>query len=310
MTRISILGTLALAALGWTALAAADEKPQPASATQAAHPFLCADYGQGKAFVVEADGKIAWQYAVPGTLDVWRLPNGNFLLNRTQGALEITRDKKIVWEYTIAKGSEVHTCQPLADGGVLLGESGPCRLIEVDRQGKIRKEIKVLSTTKATHSQMRMARKTAAGTYLVAQMGDRLVREYDVDGKEIRTIRVPGNPYIAVRLPGGNTLIGCGDGHKLIEVDPQDKVVWKVEENDLPGHPLRFVAGVQRLPNGNTVVCNWGGHGHVGQQPQIFEVTPQLKVVWQVFDNEQFRTIAGIQLLDVPGDVTRGEILR
>lgn len=310
MPKMMIAVTLTIAMLSGTALRAADEKQPAGAANQVCHPFLCADYGQGKVFMVSAEGKVQWEFPAPSAHEVWRLPNGNFLLSRLQGPVEITPDRKIVWEYKTAKGNEVHTCQPLCNGNVLVGECGACRLIEVDRQGKIQKEIKLVSNTKGTHGQMRIARKTLAGTYLVAQTGDGLVREYDAEGKPVRTIKVPGNPYIAVRLPNGNTLIACGDGHKLIEVDPQDKIVWKIDENDLPGHPLRFVADVERLPNGNTVVCNWGGHGHVGQQPQIFEVTPQLKVVWQVFDNKQFRTISGVQLLDVPGDVTKGEILR
>ena len=136
------------------------------------------------------------------------------------------------------------------------------------------------------------------------------MRELDADGKVLRNIKVKGNPFVAVRLPNGNTLIACGDGHTLIEVDPQDKIVWRIDENELPGHPLRFVAGVQRLPNGNTIVCNWGGHGHRGKQPHVFEVTRDKKVVWQVYDNKQFRTISSIYMLDVPGDPTKGEILR
>ena len=92
--------------------------------------------------------------------------------------------------------------------------------------------------------------------------------------------------------------------------DAQGKTVWEVGENDLPGNPLRFVAGMQRLPNGNTVVCNWGGHGHVGQQPQIFEVTRDKKVVGEVFDFKQFGTLSGVFILGLEGDPTQFEILR
>jgi hypothetical protein len=238
------------------------------------------------------------------------LSNGNFLFSHLGGAMEITRDKRVVWQYATEKGNEVHSCQPLPDGRVLVAECGVCRVIEVDREGRIQKQIKVTTTTAKPHGQMRIVRKTATGTYLVTLFGEHAVAEYDGQGTEVRRFKVPGNPYEALRLPNGNTLVCCGDGHKLVELDPHDKTVWEINENDLPGHPLRFVAGVQRLPNGNTVVCNWGGHGHTGQQPQIFEVTPERKVVWQVFDNQQFRTISHIQLLDVQGDVTRGEILR
>jgi hypothetical protein len=76
------------------------------------------------------------------------------------------------------------------------------------------------------------------------------------------------------------------------------------------GIPIRDAAGFQRLPNGNTVLCNWGGHGHVGKQAQIIEITPDKKVVWQVFDNEKFLTPLHIQLLDVQGDPARGQLCR
>jgi hypothetical protein len=33
-------------------------------------------------------------------------------------------------------------------------------------------------------------------------------------------------------------------------------------------------------------------------------------VVWKVDDYQKLRTISNVQLLDVPGDVTKGEILR
>jgi hypothetical protein len=284
----------------------------PAAAQQGdavSHPFLCCDNGLGKAFVVGADGRIEWEYPVEVGQDVWRLPNGNYLLSNLHGACEVTPAKAVVWEYQAAAGVEVHTCQPLADGGVLIGECGPKRLIEVDRQGAIRKEIPVPTSCTVMHLHFRIARKLANGNYLVACTGEHVVRELGPGGQVVRTISVPGDPFIGLRLPNGNTLIGCGDGHRVIEVDAEDKIVWELGENELLGIPLRFVAGLQRLPNGNTVVCNWGGHGHIGEQPLVFEVTRDKRVVWQVADYQRFRTISNIQLLDVPGDVTQGEVL-
>ena len=309
---VSLLVVAAAAGMGVWAAETAAPPAAPASAAPAIrHPFICADYGSGKVYVVSAEGKVEWECPAPAAQDVWRLPNGNYLFSHKGGVKEVTPDKekRVVWEYKSPDKTEVHTCQPLPDGAVMIAECGTSRIIEVDREGKIRKELKI-ETKSATHRQFRIVRKLADGHYLAALNGERLVREYDGQGKVLRTIPVPGDPYVALRLPGGNTLIGCGDGHKLIEVDPQDKIVWQVDENDLPGHPLRFVAGVQRLPNGHTVVCNWGGHGHLSGQPQIFEITPDKKVVWQVNDWQQMKTVSNIQLLDVPGDVSKGEILR
>ncbi len=274
------------------------------------HSFLCTDYGANMIRIVSAQGEIVWEHRVDRPQDAWQLPNGNVLFTHLRGVKEITRGKEIVWEYQTEKPNEVHSCQPLPKDVVMVGLSGPCEILEVGRDGAILKTVKLKSDKKNVHGQMRQVRKLRNGHYLVGHTADRVVREYDPNGKVLRTISVPGNPFGGVRLPNGNTLIACGDGHGIVEVDPDDNIVWRINENDLDGHPLRFVAGTQRLPNGNTVVCNWGGHGHVGEQPQIFEVTRDKKVVWQIFDYEKFSTISHIQVLDVKGNVTKGKILR
>jgi hypothetical protein len=111
-------------------------------------------------------------------------------------------------------------------------------------------------------------------------------------------------------LPNKNLLITCGDGHKVVEVDPTGKTVWELHENDLPGNTLRLMAGCHRLPNGNTIFANYLGHGHLGEQPQFFEITPDKKVVWTFEDKGRFKTINQIMALDDRGDVTQGEVLR
>jgi len=283
----------------------AQEPPVPVC-----HAFLCTDNGLGKVLVGTMGGRIAWEHEAPGCQDCWVLPNGDFLFTHVRGALQVRRDKTVVWEYRSPEGTEVHTCQPLPNGDVMIAECGTKRIIEVDREGNIRKEAKWETSTGNVHLHCRIARKLQNGHYLIAMVGEHVVRELDGDGRVVWEYLTPGDPYVALRLPDGNTLIGCGDGHKLIEVSPDKQVVWSLDENELPGIPLRFVAGVQRLPNGNTIVCNWGGHGHIGEQPLVFEITRDKRVVWKVDDYEHLRAIASIQLLDVKGDVTAGEILR
>src|SRR5260221_4881246 len=277
----------------------------------AAHPFLCCDYNGDKVCQVSAEGAIEWQFDCKHPQDCWRLPNGNTLICFVSGALELTPDKQTVWEYKAPEKVEVHACQPLPDGNVLIVECVSSRLIEVDRAGQIAKEIKL--TTKPDvklHNQFRGARKVPTGHYLVCFKGEGKVVELDADGTVLREVQVPGDPHEVVPLPDDRLLITCGDGHKVLEVDADNNIVWQLNENDLPGNPLRLMGGCQRLPNGNTVFCNYLGHGHVGEQPQFFEVTRDKQVVWQFDDHAHFKTINQIQLLDVPGDVTKGEILR
>lgn len=119
--------------------------------------------------------------------------------------------------------------QRLADGTTMIVESGPARIIEVGRDGRIQKEIGLTVDHPAVHSDTRNARKTEAGTYLVAHERDGVVREYDAAGRVIWEFDVPllgkerrgghgpeafgDQVYAAVRLANGNTLfVNCHAG--------------------------------------------------------------------------------------------------
>lgn len=278
----------------------------------AAHRFLCTDSAGGSVSVVAADGTIEWRYECRHPQDCWALPNGNYLFCHSGGALELTPAKAVAWEYRAPAGTEVHACQPLPDGNVLVVECGTARLVEIDRAGHIAREIKlpVPPAGVSLHDQFRGVRKTAAGHYLISCKGQHHVLELDEHGATVRQIPTPGDVHEVLLLPDNHLLISCGDGHRIIELDEHEKIVWSLDENEVPGNPLRLMAGFQRLPNGNTIFCNYLGHGHLGQQPHFFEITRDKQVVWEFADHKNFKTINQIQLLDVPGDATKGEILR
>jgi hypothetical protein len=275
------------------------------------HSFACTDYTQGKVFLVSAEGKAEWDYAAPSCNDLWVLPNGNLLFNTGHGVREVTRSKEVVFDYQ--SKSEIYACQRLTNGNTFIGECNGGRLLEVEPSGRIAKEIRLLPEGKdGGHAFMRNARRLPNGHYLVAHYGDQFVREYDAGGKVVRSIPAPGGPHSVVRLPNGHTLITCGDmpgGPRVMEVDSSDHTVWEVKGDELPGISLKFIAGVQRLPNGNTVICNWLGHGQFGKAPHLIEITPAKQVVWTFADHQAMKTISSVQLLDVKGDVTRGGVL-
>jgi len=282
----------------------------PAPRPAAGHPFACTDYSGGKVLIVSAEGKVEWEYPAPGSNDLWVLPNGNLLFNAGHGVKEVTRKKEVVFRYE--SRSEIYACQRLPDGNTFIGECNAGRLLEVDPSGKVAKEIRLLPEGKdGGHLYMRNARRLKDGNYLVTHYGENVVREYDPRGKVVLEIAARGGPHSAVRLAGGRTLIACGDlegGPRVFEADGSGKVVWEIGKDDLPGIGLKFMTGLQRLPNGNTVISNWLGHGNFGKAPHLIEVTPEKKVMWTFADHENMKTISSVQLLDVPGDVTKGEI--
>ena len=278
--------------------------------------FLAGDDSTKRLAIIGANGAIEWETKVGAIHDAWVLPNGNLLFQQGWTKIvEVSPDQKTVWEYDSGKLNgnegkrvEVHAFQRLEGGLTMIAESGSGRIIEVDKAGKIQREVKLKLNKPNAHSDTRLVRKTPAGTYLVAHEADGFVREYDATGKVVWEYEVPlfdkpkkgghgpeawGNSlYSATRLANGNTLIGTGNGHSVLEVTPAKAIVWKVEQNDLPGITLAWVTCVERLANGNTMI----GNCHAGpNNPQFIEVTKDKKVVWSFKDFKNFGNSMPVQ---------------
>lgn len=246
-------------------------------------PYACliAEHAHDRVALLNERGEVVWEYSVPHPQDAWMLPNGNILTTYYQGVREVTRAKQIVWEYKTAKPNEIPSCQPLPNGNVLIGIVGECRLIEVNRRGEIVHEVRLTTTEKKPHAQFRMCRQTPEGTYLVPFTAEGAVREYDATGKVLREFPRESSPVAALRLPNGNTLISAAGA--VTEYDADDNIVWRVDAEWFPDIQFGTLAGLQRLPNGNTIICNWNTRDtgdRVGAH--IFEVTPDKRIVWQV----------------------------
>jgi hypothetical protein len=292
----------------------------PAVQAGAARRVIAADSSKKTLAAVGPTGNVEWRRPNGAIHDLHLLPDGHLLLqDGWTRIVELDASRAVVWQYDAAQGDnagravEVHAFQRLADGGTMIVESGPARIIEVDRDGKIRRQVKLVVDHPSTHSDTRNARKTEAGTYLVAHERDGVVREYDADGRVIWEFDVPllcgqrrgghgpqacgDQVYSAVRLPNGNTLIGTGNGHGVLEVNPRQEIVWQVGQHDLPGITLAWVTQVTRKADGNTLLVNC----HAGRDnPQIIEVTPEKRVVWTFKDFETFGDSLPVAIVEEP----------
>ena len=280
--------------------------------TKVPHPaFACTDYTQGKVFIISSDGQLLWDYPADRCNDLWVLPNGNLLFNTGNGVKEVTREKKVVFAYE--SKSEIYACQRLSNGNTFIGECNTGFLLEVSPKGEIVKKIKLLPDgTEGDHAYMRNARKLSNGNYLVAHYGLDKVCEYDAAGQLVSEIPVKGGPHSVIRLPHGNTLIACSDHNgepRIVEVDQAGKIVWQLTKDELPGIGLKFMTGMEVLPNGNLVFTNWLGHHQFGKAPHAFEITRDKQVVWAYSDTTITQTMSNIQLLDAKGNVLKGNVL-
>ena len=287
------------------------------------HSFLATG---GKTYLMEwasgaAAGVVTVTYPNP-TREGWVLPNGNLLLAVAHcqafphgGATEVTRDLTVVWSYQGTQ-DEVNSIQKTPEGTYVLTESGPKpRLLELDASGHAVVEFPLACQTGNAHMQTRMTRKLPDGTYLCPHLLDFAVKHYDRTGAVIDQIdtTTPGDPqhkieswpFTAIRLPNGNTLVGLTHSNRVAEYNPAGKVVWELTNADVGGL-IKDACGVQRLPNGNTVVNSYAARpGEV----RLFEVTPDKQVVW-TYASADGPGIHDMQVIATDGVPLSGAILR
>jgi len=298
-----------------------------ASADQQPPKYRVLGADNGRVAIIAPDGKVEWEVPTKAQAhDLQLLSNGNVLF--PAGAAEIvemTPTKQNVWKYAsqpkpaYSGRIEVHAFQRLDNGLTMIAESGNGRIIEVDRDGRIVHEIALTLDNPHPHRDTRMVRRLDNGNYLVCHEGDGKIREYDRIGKVVWTYaldlggrpRSPGHGpeghgvevYGALRLKNGNTLIAGGNNNRVLEVNPEGRIVWSIDQNELPGITLAWVTTLHALPNGNLIV----GNCHAGpNNPQLFEVTRDKKVVWTFNDFQTFgNSLASAVVLDLPAGTLR-----
>ncbi|MGY8675369.1 MAG: outer membrane protein assembly factor BamB family protein [Verrucomicrobiia bacterium] len=253
--------------------------------------LVSASYGKNVVAICDAKGDVIWKHDTPGPQkghaghhDVHLLKNGNILFHDSwTKTKEITLGGKVVWEYDSAtqngnqgKRVDVHAFARLDNGDTVIVESKVGRIIHVNRKGKITKEVPL---GKDGREKTRLMRVLDNGNYLACAERPGVVTEYDGKGNIVWEYLIDTRVYGAIRLKNGNTLIGSGSGNSVVEVTPDKKVVWDITKK-VPGSDitLAWMTTLQELPNGNRIV----GNCHAGDQnPQIFEITKDKKVVWE-----------------------------
>lgn len=216
-----------------------------------------AEAGKGVAIVDPGDhNKVLWQRKIGAVHDLHLLLPDFHILTQDgwPHVIELDLDKNVLWEYDGTKQNredgikriEIHACQRLPNGNTLIAESGSSRLLEVDSAGKIVKQFPLAVSQSNAHSDTRLVRRLENGNYLIAHEADQTVKEYDFEGKVIWEYQVPlfgkepknghgpeafgGRCFAAIHLKNGNYLISSGNGHSILEVTPEKKIVWKIEQ--------------------------------------------------------------------------------
>ena len=269
----------------------------------AEHDMLYIGEGLNRIFLVKG-GKVVWKYDTGEGWeldDVWMLSNGNIVFSRMYWAAMITPDKKVIWRMEAPEGTEIHTLQPLDTDRVAVlvnKEYEPHILVVNTKTGETESDrIIPYWGSAGSHGQSRRFRVTAEGTYLVSYLSGRRVVEFDRDFNEIWSYDVL-QPWAAIRLKNGNTLISDESDQSVIEVNKAGEIVWKLTQEELGEYRLEGTQSCVRLENGNTILC---ARGNGGKTAQLVEVTPDKKVVWVLKDWKNLGPGSAIQVLEDGG---------
>lgn len=255
--------------------------------------FFYAGEAKDRKMYIVRNGKITWSYIdTTGrgeVSDAVLMKNGNILFAHQFGVTLIDKNKNVLWNYDAPKNHETHTVQPIGNDHVVFIQNGDTAKLFVMniKTNKIERQFILPTKGTGTHGQFRHARLTKDGNILVAHMDLGKICEYDINGKQLLSIDMPG-VWSVEPLKNGN-ILACGhEGHRTSftrEVNRKGEVVWEYMMSDLPDYSFPEPQIATRLANGNTLINNWFNSWDskldpVNLQVQAIEVTPDKKIIW------------------------------
>ena len=102
------------------------------------------------------------------------------------------------------------------------------------------------------------------------------VQEINPEKKVVWELGAPTIKFAesAQRLPNGHTVIGDTGQMAIIEVDADNKVVWRYDVLNANKRPNPTFRQIRRLPNGNTLIS-------ASTEDEVIEVAPDKSIVWR-----------------------------
>ncbi len=270
------------------------------------HNFMYAGQSKNPRMFIVKDGQVSWEYNNKGRRgeisDAILLTGGNMLIAHQYGIMEITNDKKVVWQYDAPEGTEIHTLQPIGRKHVVFVQNGvpaKVRIMEIP-SCKIVQEFEV-PASKSVHGQFRNARLSSRGTLLLCHMSQGYIAEYSVQGNELNRWTLPG-AWSVTELDKEHLLV-VGKGGLVKEMLRDGSTVREIHGADFG---FRSIQKAVRLKNGNIILNNWWNEW--GKEPldtlnsplQAVEIDTEGKIVWQLnsWKNPDLGPSTTIQPLD------------
>lgn len=268
--------------------------------------IVVAGSGNKRISVIDkATGKVEWYHQLEdgdecNTVSVTE--KGEILYSYKRGAKLITADHRVVWDYKVRPSMELQSATLLKEGGFLLAACGnPAQLIILDKEGNEKSKIELELNIEKPHSQFRQVYQLENGNYLLSVMATKTLMEVSPDGKIVEVDELPARAFSAMERKDGTIVLSYGDEHCYGILDRKNKKeIQRVNQKDIEGVLLLFVAQIIELQNGNFLICNWHGHNknQTIDEPQLIEVDRNGKLVWSINDKENTGKVSAAFYID------------
>ncbi|MFO0967789.1 MAG: hypothetical protein U0793_19680 [Gemmataceae bacterium] len=183
---------------------------------------LLAENSANKITERDQTGAITWEYGVPGNpITAQRLPNGNTFIAMYNSVMEITPEKKILYNLNRGPTFYIFSASKLRNGNVL-AMTAQGVIMEFDPFTN--KDVRTINLGPA--GGWCSVEAMPNGHYLVATMNNSQVREIDTTGKALMTINM-GGVFRATRLPNGNVLAASMTTRAVAEFDRGGNKRWE-----------------------------------------------------------------------------------
>ncbi|GDY05455.1 hypothetical protein LBMAG51_02420 [Phycisphaerae bacterium] len=220
--------------------------------------IYASDHNTGKIIKIDEHGMLLWDFPNANGHDVQVLANGNVLI--TPGSVqEVTPTKEVMWEVGAPIIQHAEAAQRLPNGNTMIADNGNHTVVDVTPQKEVVWKYEVPGG-----ADMRQVRRLPTGNTLICASSNHVVLEVNPAKEIVWKYELPF-PYLAERLPNGNTLISSGEGNGkkgwyLIEVDSAGKTVWKYGGEGAPDdQQLRWPSGFVLVPDGRIFVSEAQG---------------------------------------------------
>lgn len=272
------------------------------------HRFLALDESRKQLlFVDEGHPEKDWTLQLPrdaAPRDMQVVGGHRALVASGKGYLECDVQSGTLIRQVDCVDDMVISLRRLRNGNTLLIGRDGGNLYEVDPEGAL------LRTVKIPVNFARLVRFTPEGNLVFCP--DSQVMEVDLEGRVVHAVplRVQDDPrpprrsgYQVLKKLNGNYLVSTCYATGLAEVTPSGEVVGLLGGGDHPrAKELGWFAftGFQVLPNGNTVVTTWNGHGADDSRKgvQLMEFDSDGQIVWTWHDPDRAGSILAVVVLD------------